>query len=792
MKAQSKTKQVLTEELTSLRRRIQELEQSEADRKKAEEARRDAEFRYRLLFEHSPYGIVIIDPVSARPIEFNETAYRQLGYSREEFAQLSISDLDVIETSEETRVTIADVIQKGRIDFETKQRTRLGEIRDFHVTAQSTELQGKTVYHCIWRDVTERRQAEELLRNSHRRLDDIIDFLPDATFVIDCDGKVVAWNKATEQMTGVPKAEMIGKGNYEYAIPFYGKRRPILIDLALLQNENFDKKQYDFIYMQGDIVHTEGYVPRAYGGKGAYTWGSATRLRDASGNIVGAIETTRNISDRKRAEEDIRKAEEKYRSIFENAIEGISQTTPEGRCITVNPAFAGMFGFASPEEMLAQVTDIDQLYVNQADRERINNVLSTQGYLKGFEVERRRKDGTRLWNSMNTRSVRDSNGAILYFEGTNVDITDRKKAEEALLKSERRYREFFSTSRDCVFITSKKGKWIDFNNAALEMFGYDGREELSQVPISALYVNPDEHAALMALIEKQGYVKEYPALLRRRNGEVIDTLITAGFRQDVDGQYYGTIRDITKHKRAEDALRVSREQMRALAERLQVVREEERINIAREIHDELGGYLTGLKIDFSFLTKAASIIENEVIRKSLLDRMESITKSIDTTFKTVRRIAMELRPGVLDDLGLVAALEWQLHDFQKRSGILCEFFPPVKNISLAADLSIALFRIVQEALTNVARHSGATEVSVHLRTDSASFILEVEDNGKGIEKEMALSSKSLGLLGMKERVQMFGGRISVMGTPGIGTTVTVEIPYVEKRKIERVQEGDAG
>ena len=237
-------------------------------------------------------------------------------------------------------------------------------------------------------------------------------------------------------------------------------------------------------------------------------------------------------------------------------------------------------------------------------------------------------------------------------------------------------------------------------------------------------------------------------------------------------------------KKNEEALRVSQEQLRALAGRLQEVREEERTNISREIHDELGGALIGLKIDFSFLTKSASKKENETVRTSLLASMDSMNKTIDATIQTIRRIAMELRPGILDDLGLVAALEWQLKDFEKRTGIRCEFFPPAKDISLDADLSTALFRIFQEALTNVARHSGATEVHVRLRTDADSPILEVEDNGKGVEEEENLSSKSLGFLGMRERVQMFGGRVTVTGTPGKGTIVTVEIPPVEKRKKE--------
>jgi len=199
--------------------------------------------------------------------------------------------------------------------------------------------------------------------------------------------------------------------------------------------------------------------------------------------------------------------------------------------------------------------------------------------------------------------------------------------------------------------------------------------------------------------------------------------------------------------------------------------------------------LTGLKIDLSFLAKSTLKIKNASVRAALRADTTSIMKSIDTIIHTVRRIAMELRPGILDDLGLIAALEWQLGDFQKRTGIQCTWISPVQNIDLDANVATAVFRIFQEALTNIARHSEASKICVRFRADADSTILEVEDNGTGIDKELILNHNSLGLLGMRERARIIGGRVIVRGTPGRGTTVTIDIPQAKEVKGDRDQEG---
>ncbi len=226
-----------------------------------------------------------------------------------------------------------------------------------------------------------------------------------------------------------------------------------------------------------------------------------------------------------------------------------------------------------------------------------------------------------------------------------------------------------------------------------------------------------------------------------------------------------------QRRRAEEQLRQSHEQLRALSVYLQSVREEERTRIAREVHDELGQALTSCKLDLSWI---AHRLPPEP--KSLLQKARQLSDGLDATIGTVRRISSELRPGVLDHLGLAAALEWQANEFQNRTGIKCEVRPNVREAALPQELNTAFFRIFQETLTNIIRHAGATRVSVTLKELAGRVVLQVKDNGRGIS-QTDLSSGSLGLLGMRERAALLGGDFKIRRTPKSGgTEVTVSIP----------------
>jgi signal transduction histidine kinase len=241
----------------------------------------------------------------------------------------------------------------------------------------------------------------------------------------------------------------------------------------------------------------------------------------------------------------------------------------------------------------------------------------------------------------------------------------------------------------------------------------------------------------------------------------------------------------SERKRAEERLRQSHEQLRALSVHLQYVREEERIRIAREVHDELGQSLTGLKLQLTWL--AGRLPKN---LKSLHGKIHAMADSIDETIQAVRRIVTELRPGLLDTAGLPAALEWQTNEFQKQTGIQCHVNVAIRDPILDQDLNTAFFRIFQETLTNIIRHANASKVEVRLIEAAEHFVLEVKDNGRGISESEILNTKSIGLIGMRERAALLGGEVRLRGEPGKGTTVSVRIPRPRKKTAHNKLDSD--
>lgn len=232
-----------------------------------------------------------------------------------------------------------------------------------------------------------------------------------------------------------------------------------------------------------------------------------------------------------------------------------------------------------------------------------------------------------------------------------------------------------------------------------------------------------------------------------------------------------TKRELATRMREEETLRKSREQLRNLSTYLQSAREEERTEVAREIHDGLGQLLTAIKMDISWLNKKLPNVQN-----GLAEKAASMIKLIDNAMLEVKQISARLRPAILDDLGIEPALEWEVSEFIKRMGIECRLKTNLEKLDIDRDLATVIYRITQESLTNIARHAQATEVEINLRYDSDLLLLEINDNGVGITKEQVSNPKSFGLLGIGERVLQYGGNLDICGVKETGTQIRISLP----------------
>ena len=387
----------------------------------------------------------------------------------------------------------------------------------------------------------------------------IIDFLPDATLVVDKKGKVIAWNKAIERMTGVKRADILGMGDYAYSIPFYGEKRPILIDLV--QEQGSAEHLYDYVDRRGDAVYAETHVPTLNDGKGAYLWGTAGPLLDEDNTYQGAIESIRDITDRKLTEIALRRANKRYRTIFENAVEGIFQATPRGRYMNANPAYARMLGYDSPEELMETVTDMaTQIFARPGQHGEMVSLIEEKEIIRAFEAEFQRKDGSTIWVSTNARAVRDARRKIVFYEGFTEDI-HKRKISEAKLRKETRFNEILIQDSPAFFAAvSPEGKTLLMNRSLLRVLGYGADEVVGRDYLSS-FVPRDEREIVSGIfhkmcIKKESTVDENHIVGKDGTGRLIEWHGRPVMDEKDEVEFFfGVGIDITERKQVEEALR---------------------------------------------------------------------------------------------------------------------------------------------------------------------------------------------------------------------------------------------
>jgi PAS domain S-box-containing protein len=399
------------------------------DRKLAEKALREREERYRSFFKTSR-DCVFITSEEGRWIDFNDAAMELFGYDdREEFFKVRIKYLYADPEVRKKHLKYIDEHGFSK-DYPVDLMKKDGTIINALVTSVLIQdVTGKIVgYQGTVRDITEHNRTEERLKMTHDQLLGIIEFLPDATFVINQDGKVIAWNKAMEEITGVLKEDIIGKGNYAYGIPFYGKPRPILIDLIEKRNEEIESK-YIHIERKGPTIFAEAYVPSLYKGRGAYVWATASLLYDSNGNLIGSIESIRDITKRKATEDMLEAAEKKYRALVENLNDVIFTIDPQGVITYISPIIEKIIGYKASEivgQHFGHFIHPEDLPGLVASFQR-----SMKGIIEPFEFRAIDKSNCIHYMRSSSRLILEDDQK-LGLSGVITDITERKHAEEAL------------------------------------------------------------------------------------------------------------------------------------------------------------------------------------------------------------------------------------------------------------------------------------------------------------------------------------------------------------------------
>ena len=637
-----------------------------------------------------------------------------------------------------------------------------------------------TEIQSVGRDITERKLAEEGLHKSQLLLREIETIGNIGGWEFNIDSLNQTW---TDGVYRIHEVDKTFDPTVKSGIPFYApEARPVIeaaVQRAIESGEPFDV-ELPFITAKGH----RRWV-RAIG---------KASLEDR--RVYGFFQ---DVTDRRSAEEALRRSQVELAAIYDNAPILMCVLDASRQVIYANKALVEFVGRP----------------VDEIKKERACGVIGClralddpQGcghgpYCAGCNVRLAMMDALETGRSHHGLEYRATTmyegkprhliflasvAPIELAEKPNLllclqDITERQRIEEELRSVEESYHLLVDTSMDAVFMTSLDGKILSANPAACQMIGLSEPELIRRGRSAVVDASdPILHRALEERARTGRFRGELTCL--RADGSKFPAETSSAVFRDRKGGVRSSviIRDISERRQLEKELKASHEQLRALTVHLQTAIEEERAHIAREIHDVLTHDLIRLKFDLVWLNRQLAKTEKTIEPEALLDRVTQMVKLTDTSIQHAQELATRLRPAVLDSLGLCSAVEWQTQDFQQRSGIRCCAIVPAEEIPLNPDVATAAFRILQESLTNVARHANASRVDVLLKSEADQIILRVQDNGRGIPAGKLENPLSFGLSSMRERALLQGGQLEIRSLQESGTVIEARFPHLRKQE----------
>ena len=576
------------------------------EQKRAEEALKEREELSQKIIGTAMEGFWMLD-LEGNLVDVNEAYCRMSGYSRQELLSMHISDVEVNEASPELVVQhVRRIIQAGSDRFETRHRCKDGRIFEVEVIATFLKLREPCVFGFM-RDITERKQAEQLLRASQERFRQLAENIREVFWITNrAKNEMIYISPAYEEIWG-RTCESLYASPRDWVEALHPDDRERVLEAALTKQVS---GQYDEVYR---IVRPDG----------SHHWihDRAFPIRDDSGEVYRVVGIAEDITQRKEAEDALWNAEARYRSIFENATEGIFRTTPEGRILIANPALARMFGYPSPQEMVSSVTDVGrQVYVSLEKRAEMKRLLLEQGAIQGFEEQNYRKDGSIIWVSLNAHVVYDAGGAVQFFEGTLQDITERKRAEGQLAM----LAHAVESTAEMICITDLQDRFTFVNRAFLEGYGYTEVEILGKTP--DILLAPNNPPALMSEILEQSRLDGWRGemLDRRKDGTEFPISLSTSKIVDSDGCVIGLMgvaQDISERKRAEEQIRLLAYAVQSARDLICITDGENRFTFVNQSFVKAYGYsqeeVLGRKPDFLYSPKNPPGLCEHIFRQTL-------------------------------------------------------------------------------------------------------------------------------------------------------------------------------
>jgi PAS domain S-box-containing protein len=574
----------------------------------------------------------------------------------------------------------------------------------------------------------------------------------DAIISADINFNVETWNKGAEKLYGYSEAEVKGKNAAQV----------VRSQLSLEEIESVRTDLRNNGYWKGEVLELNKKDEKLF------ISGVLTVLKNEQGQAVGYVTVNRNITDIKKAEKEISDMEK----LIEASNDAIFSTDMNLNIKTWNKGAEQLYGYSQEDILGKNAIDMVKAVTTPSQIKEVWNILKQTKHWQG-EVLQYNKNNEQISVHVSMTAITDEQGWITDIISVNENITERKKIEQQLKNLSERLelevnektaelKEIFERVSDGFIALNKDWQYTYVNQKAGEMFGKDpeqliGKNIFNEFPESDKVFYKAFQKAMQE--QKYVYVEDYYQLF--------DFWLANHIYPSANGLsiYF---RDITDKKKAQEELVRMNYRLRNLSSHLQNAREEERKYIAKEIHDQLGQQVTALKIDMTFLRKKIPADQTD-----LHERAAGIISLLDDTVKTIRKISLELRPSILDDLGLIAALEWQFVEFEKRTGIKCTFINQLKNYTFTNDIKTNIFRICQEALTNIMRYSLATKVDCSFIEENNKLIFILHDNGVGFDVNQ--KKQTFGLISMQERALMIQGEFSIESKPGKGTTINVKL-----------------